>query len=138
MQPNLSPYITFGGDCKDAMEFYKSCLGGKLHLQKYGDTPMPCPDDYKDKIMHAALENETLSLFACDTQPTKPVTVGDNIHLAVAGSDEQKLKEMFAKLSEGGTVNMELAPQFWGDTFGMLTDKFGIHWMFNISKKKAE
>lgn len=133
----LSPYLVFDGNCKKAMEFYNTCMGGKLKMQAYGDTPMPCPDAWKDKIMHASLENSALSFMACDTQPnTKPV-IGTNIHMSIAGTDEAKLRDMFTKLSMGGKVTMELAPQFWGDTFGMFTDKFGINWMFNIAGKKG-
>lgn len=133
----LSPYLVFDGQCADAMKFYSSCMGGKLTMQKYGDTPMPCPESHKNMIMHASLENETLSFMACDGQPGRAVIKGDNVHLSVAGTDEARLQDMFKKLSAGGSVTMPLAKQFWGDTFGMFTDRFGIHWMFNIAGKKA-
>ena len=133
----LSPYLVFDGDCKQAMEFYHSCMGGNLKMQTFGEAPMPCPDHYKGKIMHASLENDSLSFMASDTQPGNPVAKGTNVHLSVAGTDETRLKEIFAKLSKGGKVTMPLAKQFWGDTFGMLTDTFGIHWMFNIAGEKS-
>ena len=87
--------------------------------------------------MHAALENDSLSFMGSDTMPGNKVTIGDNVNLSVTGTDEERLKEMFGKLGAGGTVTMPLAPQFWGDTFGMLTDKFGTRWMFNIAGKKS-
>jgi PhnB protein len=74
--------------------------------------------------------------MASDVQPGKQVTMGENISLSLAGTDEEKLKDMWTKLSAGGTVTMPLAKQFWGDTFGMFTDKFGIQWMVNIAGKK--
>jgi PhnB protein len=127
----------FAGDCRQAMEFYQSCLGGKLTMQTFGEAPVPSPDDYKQKIMHAMLEHESLTIMASDEQPGNPVIQGTNIHLSIVGTDEAKLKDMFAKMSVGGTVTQPLAQQFWGDTFGMFTDKFGIHWMFNIAAKKS-
>jgi len=138
----LSPYFVCNGNCREMMEFYQSCMGGKLTMQTYGDVP-PQPDmpsltpEMKSRIMHATLENDQLSFTGCDAHPGKgaPV-VGDNIHLSVAGTDETRLREMFKKLAVGGEVNMELAPQFWGDIFGMLKDKFGTHWMFNIAGRK--
>ncbi|MDB4977963.1 MAG: hypothetical protein JWM56_149 [Candidatus Peribacteria bacterium] len=137
MQPTyLSPYITFNGNCKEVMEFYAACMGGKLVMQTFGEAPVHAPEEYKGKIMHAMLQNDSLSFMASDTQPGTTVATGDNISMSVAGTDNEKLHDMFTKLSAGGTVTMPLAPQFWGDTFGMLTDKFGIHWMFNIAGKK--
>ena len=131
----LSPYLTLDGNCKEAMEFYKSCMGGKLTMQTFGAAPMPSDEKMKDKIMHASLENGTLSFMASDSAIGSPVK-GDNVNLSVAGDDEEGLKKMFHDLSAGGNVTMKLEKQFWGDTFGMFTDKFGIHWMFNISGKK--
>lgn len=133
---HLSPYLTFEGDCKQAMEFYQSCMGGTLKMQTFGETPMPCPEDQKAKIMHASLENDSLSFMASDSQMGRKVLKGDNVHLSIAGTGEKKLQDIFSKLSAGGQVTMPLAKQFWGDTFGMLTDKFGMHWMFNIAGAK--
>jgi len=126
---NLTPYINFDGNCEEAMNFYQSVLGGKLSLSRFGDSPMTKPG-YEKKIIHAALENDDLSFFACDAMTDR--TVGDNIHLSIAGADETKLRGFFEGLSAGGKVDMPLAKQFWGDYFGMLTDKYGIHWMVNI------
>ncbi len=133
----LCPYLMFDGTCEQAMNFYQSCMGGTLKMQRYGETPMPCSDSQKDKIMHASLENDSLSFMAADGQENRKTVQGDNVHLSVAGTDEARLKEMFLRLSAGGAVTMALEKQFWGDTFGMLTDKFGIHWMFNIAGAKS-
>src|SRR5947199_10367961 len=83
-------------------------------------------------ILHAALKNDGLSIMASDGQPSQKVKFGDNIHMSITGQESGKLKEIFTKLAQGGKVDMPLKKQFWGDTFGMLTDKFGVHWMVNI------
>lgn len=134
---HLSPYLVFDGDCRQAMEFYRTCMGGTLTLQTFGEAPMPSAEGDKDKIMHAMLANDMLSFMACDAQPGNPVVKGTNVHLSIAGTDEAAIKEIFQKLSDGGTVTLALEKQFWGDTFGMLTDKFGTHWMFNIAAAKG-
>jgi PhnB protein len=137
MQTTLNPYILFDGDCREAMTFYQSCLGGKLSMSTYGESGAPHPADQKDDIIHAALDNDRLTIMASDwNHEMSGYTLGNNVHLSVAGSDEAALTEMFTKLSAGGTVKMPLQKQFWGDTFGMLSDKFGIQWMINISAKK--
>ena len=137
MKPTLNPYLTFDGNCKEAMKFYQSVLGGKLTMQTFGDSGMPTIPQQKDKIIHADLKNSSLSFMASDGSPDHPVHMGDNISMSIAGAqeDEATLTKYFNGLAEGGKVDMPLAKQFWGDTFGMLTDKFGIHWMVNISSQ---
>lgn len=132
----LSPYLHFNGNCQEAMNFYKSVLGGELEINKFAafDSPeMPVSDDQKDKVMHAWLKNDSISLMGSDGMPGRTANIGDNISISISGTDEVELTGFFNGLGEGGTVTMPLAKQVWGDSFGMLTDKFGIHWMVNIS-----
>ncbi|HZE87002.1 MAG TPA: VOC family protein [Methylomirabilota bacterium] len=144
MKPTLSPYLMFSGNAKEAMEFYKSVLGGELVMKTYGESGQAKSDNEKDLIMHAELKNDSLTLMASDGNADHPVkNVGDNIHLSISGTDENEelLTKFFNGLSEGGQVQFPLSKQFWGDTFGMFTDKFGFHWMVNIAssvqKKKS-
>lgn len=133
MKPTLTPYLYFNGQTKEAMEFYQSILGGELVMQKYGEAGMGVKDEDKEKIIHAELRNESLSFMASDGSAEHPIQMGDNIHMSVVGSDEALLKKYFEGLAAGGHVDMPLEKQFWGDIYGMLTDKFGIHWSINIS-----
>ncbi len=134
----LQPYLTFDGKAGEAMNFYHSILGGDLKMQTFGESGMPTKPEDKDKIIHASLENGALSFMASDGNAENPVHMGDNISMSIAGSDEKTLTEWFMKLSEGGKVDMPMAKQFWGDTFGMFTDKFGVHWMINVSSASPQ
>jgi PhnB protein len=137
----LSPYLTFNGNCREAMEFYHSVMGGELEFHTFGeyaDQGMPVDDKQRDKIMHASLNNGNLSFMASDCVPGNPATFGDNISVSISGTDSDLFTKLFNGLSEGGTVTMPLEKQVWGDNFGMFTDKFGIHWMVNIGTKTAE
>lgn len=133
MKPTLTPYLYFNGQTKDAMEFYQSILGGELLMQKYSETGMPTSEETKDLIIHAYLKNDALTFMASDGNAEHPITMGDNIHMSVVGSDTEKLTDWFNRLAEGGKIDMPLEKQFWGDVYGMLTDKFGVHWSVNIS-----
>ncbi len=135
MEPMLSPYLNFNGNAAEAMKFYKSILGGDLTMQTFGEAKMAQTPKEKDLIVHAALRSDSLSFMASDTPPSRPAKFGDNVHLSITGGDAKKLGDIFSKLSQGGKVDMPLAKQFWGDTFGMLTDKFGVHWMVNIASQ---
>ncbi len=131
----LNPYLNFNGKTAEAMKFYQSVLGGELKMQTFADAKMSQSDADKDLVMHADLNTEGINLMASDGHPTQDVKYGDNFHLSLtSGPDElDKLTEIFNKLAEGGKVDMALEKAPWGDTFGMLTDKFGVHWMVNVS-----
>ena len=140
MKP-LTPYLFFDGNCREAMAFYKSCFGGKLELMTYADAPEgnPCPggdiQSARDKIMHACMTKDDFMLMASDNPMGAPVT-GDNVHLSVECSTMFEIQELFNALGDGGEVVMPLADTFWGAHFGMLTDRFGIHWMLSCPLEK--
>ena len=126
----LNPYLSFDGTARSAMEFYRDVLGGELEVNtfgEYGGSPA-------EGVMHSHLGTHSgFHLMAADTPEGQSVTAGTNITLSLSGDDTDELSGYFEKLSDGGTVTMPLEKQMWGDTFGMLTDKFGTNWMVNIT-----
>ena len=138
MGPVLTPYLTFNGDAAKAMKFYQSVLGGELSMQSFGEVHMARTPKEKDLVVHSTLKNEGLTFMASDSMPTRKAIFGDNVHMSISGGDRRKLTRVFNELSKGGKVDMPLAKQFWGDTFGQLTDRFGIHWMVNITSQQRQ
>ncbi|WP_405577896.1 VOC family protein [Streptomyces sp. NBC_01092] len=132
MASRLNPYITFAGDARQALEFYKEVFGGTLNMNTYAefgqkDTPMA------DNIMHGMLETPSdFTLMAADT-PTGDHKPGNNMSVSLSGDDEAELRGYWEKLSAGAHVTVPLDKQMWGDVFGMCTDRFGITWMVNIA-----
>lgn len=132
----LVPYLHFAGNAEEAINFYKDALGGEItQLGRYGESPMPVDEDYKDKIIHGRLVFDGNLVMISDSFKGQAVSTDGNIQLSVEVPDKVKLEEVFNKMASGGTVTMPLADQFWGATFGMLKDKFGVSWMFNCEKK---
>lgn len=115
------------------MRFYQSVLGGELTVQTFGEAGVAQSDQDKERTLHAYLSAEGIVLYASDGRPDLGVNFGDNVHLSLQGSDANALTTYFNGLSAGGKVDMPLQKQFWGDTFGMLTDRYGVHWMVNIT-----
>src|SRR6185369_1254430 len=97
-------------------------------ITRYGDSPMPSEEDYKQKVMHARLQFDGNLIMISDVFKGQPVSTEGNIQLSVEVPDKTRLNEVFNKMAEGGNVTMPLADQFWGATFGMLKDKFGVSW----------
>lgn len=138
MQSKLNPYIGFQGNAREAMEFYESVFGGKLDVTTYKDGSMPQDPADDDKIMHAMLVADNgMTLMVSDIPGHMDYRAGTNISISLSGDDEAELTGYYEKLSVGGAVGQPLTKAPWGDTFGMLTDKFGIAWMVNITGPKT-
>jgi PhnB protein len=130
----LNPYLSFPGNARDAMEFYRTVFGGTLAVNTFGEFGNP-DAAVADKVMHAMLETDRgYSLMASDLPPGMAHAPGNNITLSLSGDDGDELRGYWEKLIDGGQVNMPLEKQVWGDEFGMCTDRFGIPWMVNIAQ----
>lgn len=129
----IDAYLFFENECRDAMTFYQQCLGGDLTLMPLGESPMAAqmPADKKDHIMHSSLTNGGVILLAADNCMGGPLVKGKSMALTLNCSSEEELRDIYAKLSEGGIATHTPRVEFWGDTFGTLTDKFGVDWMLS-------
>jgi PhnB protein len=137
MASRLNPYLSFDGDARQAMEFYKEVFGGTLAINTYGDFGRPDTPD-SDKIMHAMLETPSgFALMGADAPPGTEHTPGNNFSVSLSGDAAAELRGYWEKLSAGGSVSVPLEKQMWGDEFGMCTDRFGIPWMVNISQQQS-
>ncbi|MBW7944693.1 VOC family protein [Patescibacteria group bacterium] len=139
MPSRLNPYLNFRDTARQAMEFYQTVFGGKLTTNTFADFHATDSDDPKElsKIMHSVLEADNgITFMAADTPSHMDYNPGTNIHMSLSGDNETELRGYWEKLSVGATVTVPLEKAPWGDTFGMLTDKFGINWMVNITSAK--
>jgi PhnB protein len=140
MAVNLNPYLGFKDNARQAMEFYKTVFGGKLDISTFAEFHASEDPAEADKVMHSALETEKgLMFMAADTPNGMEFNQSTRVSMSLSGGseDEAELRGYWDKLSEGGTAVMPLDKAPWGDTFGMVVDKFGIQWMVNIAGTKA-
>lgn len=138
MQTRLNPYIGFKDNAREAMEFYKTVFGGKLEINTFKEFQASQDPSEDNKVMHAMLEADNgITFMASDTPNGMQYTPGSAISMSLSGDNEAELRGYWDKLAEGGTVTMPLDKAPWGDTFGMLTDKFGINWMVDIAPAQA-
>jgi PhnB protein len=137
MASRLNPYISFESNARQAMEFYRDVFGGNLDINTFAEFGAPDAAE-ADKVMHAQLETDSgFTLMASDTPAGMQRNPGDNISISLSGQDAGELRGYWEKLSDGGTVTMPMEKQMWGDEFGMCTDRFGIHWMVNITQPQS-
>ncbi len=131
----IIPYLNFDGNCREAMTFYKTCLDADLHLITYGDMP-GSPEAMKDRIMHARLSKGLAVLMASDNGPGMPFQQGNTYSVGFHPETLKETKQAWSALSDGANIQQELMDAPWGAQFGMLTDKFGVQWMFNYEYPK--
>lgn len=133
----LITYLTFAGNCEEALNFYKDALGAEvLHVSYMGDGQMEVPESVRGKVMHARMKIGENELYMSDNFDPSVVKQGNNVSLSLQTDTLSQTENLFEKLSADGKVIMPLQDTFWGARFGMFTDKFGIQWMFNFELKK--
>jgi len=132
----LNPYLTFAGNCREAMNFYKEALDGQLEILPFEGNPVDVPEDYKDKVMHATLRFGDAVVMASDAMPGQPVEHGNANALSIACPTIAEAERFYKNLSDGGTIIMPFEKTFWNSMFGYFTDKFGVSWMVNSEQNE--
>lgn len=133
----LQPYLFFHGRCDEAIAFYRKALGAETVMRIcYKDNPEPpqpgtVADDWGDKVMHARLQIGDAVLLCSDGHGPEPTHfAGFSLSLTVPEPADAEKK--FHALAAGGNVMMPIGPTFFSPAFGMLSDRFGVHWMIYV------
>jgi PhnB protein len=137
--PALNPYLNFPGNTEEAFNFYKSVFGGEFAMvMRFKDTPEAekmSPQD-RNKLMHIALPiGKNNVLMGTDTIESmgQKLGMGNNLHISIHTESKAEADRIFGALFKGGKIEVPIGDMFWGDYFGMGTDKFGVHWMVSFS-----
>ena len=131
----ICPYVSFNGNCEEAVAFYEKAFNVKAEIMRYKDAPpgngYQAPEGTENLIMHAQFEIDGAMIMLCDVPPEYSVKAGENVAVMAEFDSAEKAKAVFDALKEGGEISMDIQETFWSKCFGSLTDKFGINW--NIS-----
>lgn len=136
-------YLNFNGTCEAAFSFYKSVFGGEFgYFSRFGEIPeseeYEVSDAYKNQVMHVSLEIGSSILMGsdCGEEQAPHFVQGNNFSVSVTADSKEEADKLFNALAAGGTISMPIASTFWGDYFGMLTDKFGVNWMVAFAESQ--
>ncbi len=124
----FAPYLYYKGACEEALQHYAACgLGAIKDLRRYEGTPLAERDGgaWRDKVLHSEFEGPDLRFFASDGEDSEPMK---GCALMLEFDDLAAATSLFQRLSEGGRVTVRFARQFWGDSYGNFTDRFGVQW----------
>lgn len=140
--PTINPYLNFQGNTEEAFNFYKSVFGGEFigGISRFNETPdsEKLSENDRNKVMHVALpfgkNNMIMATDALESMNQK-VHAGNNVYLCISADTKQQADDFFDGLSDGAGIEMNMQDMFWGDYFGMLTDKFGVKWMISFDQR---
>lgn len=139
----IHPYLNFAGNAEEAFNFYKSVFGGEFTgLYRFGDMPMEgvtISDEEQSKIMHVSLpvgDGEVLMASDALESMGQKLVQGNNAYISIHPDTREEADRLFNALSAGGTIEMPIADQMWGDYYGAFKDKFGVQWMVNHSPQR--
>lgn len=135
---SVHAYITFNGNCREAMTYYQKCLGGELLFQSIGESPKSdkLSKKMKDCILHSTLSNGSLLLMGSDMVGENGLLKGNAVSLMLNCASEKEIRACYKNLSAGGKPTHPLNKTHWGALFGGLTDKYGNNWMLNCNLKQ--
>lgn len=133
----IAPYLTFNGSCAEAFDFYAKVLGGKITMRvTYGEAPadMHTAPEHAKLVMHNSMTLGDCELMGADTAG-RPYHALQGMSVMVELADVQAVHTASSRLAEGGQVTMPVTETFWTPAFGMVSDRFGVHWMLNAPMK---
>ena len=133
-------YLSFNGNCAEAMKFYEKCLGGgTLNIRLNRDLPSAADvaPEMQDKVMHAHLDADGVVLMASDVPGAQYTTPTPMVQVHIEAGTDGRAEEIFTALAEGATVFMPIQQTFWSSRFGMLKDKFGVPWMISSGQSPS-
>ncbi|MFZ6769439.1 VOC family protein [Undibacterium sp. Di26W] len=133
--PHPIAYLSFNGNCKEAMYFYEQTLGGKITVMMSGaESPMAAmmPPESAHRILHARLElPDGGMLYAGDCPQHIPYEGIKGVTFCLNYDTTEEATRIFNALAEGGKITMPVQPAFWAKSWGMLEDKYGTPWNIN-------
>ncbi len=143
---SVGPYIFFDGTCEEAIAFYQQALGAELLFKMtFGEMPNEeeapkaegCDSGFNwsdDKILHANVRIAGGEVMMSDGNMCADKVKHTGYALNLGTKDLAEGERWFDNLAAGGDVTMPWGETFWAQGFGMVTDKYGIHWMINVEK----
>jgi PhnB protein len=132
-------YLNYGGNCKQAFEFYEGHLGGKITMMlTHGQQPNAenVSPAQKNSILHARIDLGDTTLLGSDV-PAERFQPMRSAYLSLMVTSIEEAERVYVLLSEGGEIFMPMQETFFAFRFAMLRDKFGTSWMILFERPRT-
>lgn len=135
----ISAYLHFKGEAREAMTFYKESLGGELFFTTVEESAMASqmPAEIQGHIMHSVLKKGNMTIYGSDMVRPGDINIGNHMSLFINCSTEEEINSIYENLVKDGKAGQPLTQAFWGSIYGDLNDKFGINWMLNYDRDEV-
>ncbi|SFU73029.1 PhnB protein [Pustulibacterium marinum] len=128
----VQPYLTFRGECQEALSYYRDCFNAKIvNQQTYENASIDIPEDYRNKLQHAELKGKGIHIMAYDAAPDTPLNSGNQVQMSVALESEEELTSLFDKFTSEGQTITKPEKTSWNALYARCKDKYGVYWMLN-------
>jgi len=127
----LHTYLNYGGNCREAFQFYEQHLGGKIDaMMTQGQQPHPenVPAERRNDVMFARMTIGETALMAADVPPERFQPMR-SAYLYLSVDSTEEAERVYALLADGGQIFMKMEETFFAVRFAMLRDRFGTSWM---------
>ena len=135
----LHTYLNYGGNCRQAFDFYVEHLGGKLtSVTTHGEQPesSKVPPEWRNAVLHARMEIGETVLLGADIPPDRFQPMR-SAYLTLMLDSVGEAERIYALLAEGGQIFMPMEETFFAHRFAMLRDRFGTSWMLLHEREAA-
>jgi PhnB protein len=127
----LYTYLNYGGNCREAFEFYEKHLGGKItSINLHGEIPNPAQaiPNWGDKVLHARIDLGGTVLMGADIPPERFQPMR-SAYLSLLVDSNEEADRIYKLLTENGEIFMPMEETFFAHRFAMFRDRFGTSWM---------
>ena len=127
----LYTYLNYGGNCRQAFEFYAKHLGGKItFITTHGELPdaSQVPPEWRNAVLHARIELGETVVLGADIPPDRFQPMR-SAYLSLMLDSIDEAERLYALLTDGGEIFMPMEETFFAHRFAMLRDRFGTSWM---------
>ena len=128
-------FMYFGGDCRDALNFYRTALGADvIEVVTYEEAGMADSDKEKALVMNSTFKLGGVAFCANDVFGSKTI-VGNNLSIWLEFDGEESLRETYTRF-QGASCKIQSEPEetFWNSVYEKVQDPFGIFWELNYQK----
>ncbi len=131
----IQAYLSFKGQCQEALNFYQSIFGGKIeNKQTYEGKEIDIPENYRKNLQHAELKGKGFHFMAYDAAPDTALTSGTTVQMSIDLDTKEEAKKVFDALSSSGRIHTPFQETSWDAYYGRCTDQYDVNWMINCAK----
>jgi predicted 3-demethylubiquinone-9 3-methyltransferase (glyoxalase superfamily) len=131
----IVPCLWFDHQAEEAANFYTAIFkNGKIgKMTRYDEASAKVSGQAAGSVLTVEFEITGYTMTGLNGGPIFKFTPA--VSFFVTCETEEEMDELWKKLSDGGTILMELNKYPWAEKYGWLNDKYGVSWQLMLNNK---